>query len=75
MATFSGGVVSSGGGGGGSLSPVAAAVGDNTILVMAKDSAYVGETAPSSPAEGELWFDSSDSKLYIYYGTAWVGVN
>jgi len=76
MATFSGAVSSSGGGGGGgSLSPMVSQVGSNTILVMAKDSAYVGETAPESPAEGDLWFDSADTTLYIYYGTAWVGVN
>lgn len=75
MASFSGGVVSGGGGGGASLSPTVATVGDKTILVMAKDSANVSETAPSSPTEGDLWFDSADAKLYIYYGTAWVGVN
>lgn len=77
MATFFGGSVASGGGGGGggSLSPAIAAIGDKTILVMAKDSATISETAPESPAEGDLWFDSATATLYIYYGTAWVGVN
>lgn len=63
------------GSGGGGAATVVAAVGDNTIIVMNKDSALVSETAPVSPAEGDLWFDSSDTSLYIYYGTAWVGIN
>lgn len=75
MATFSSPATSSSGGGSGGTATAIAAVGDNTILVMSKDSALVSETAPSSPAEGDLWFDSADATLYIYYGTAWVGIN
>lgn len=60
---------------GGGTATAIAAVGDKTIIVMSKDSALVSATAPSSPTEGDLWFDSSDATLYIYYGTAWVGVN
>ena len=34
----------------------------------------VGDTAPSDPKEGDLWYDSKpDSlKLFVYDGTAWV---
>lgn len=32
----------------------------------------VGATAPSSPSEGQLWWDSVGGKLYIRYGTSWV---
>jgi hypothetical protein len=61
--------------GGGGTATAIAAVGDKTIIVMSKDSALVSTTAPSEPTEGDLWFDSSDATLCIYYGTAWVGIN
>lgn len=32
----------------------------------------VSETAPSAPTSGDLWFNSSDAKTYIYYDSAWV---
>lgn len=42
-------------------------------------SVTVSETAPSSPAEGDLWFDPSVLKTFVYYndGTAnqWVQNN
>lgn len=31
-------------------------------------------SAPSSPAEGDLYVNSTDHKLYIYNGTSWVVV-
>ncbi len=30
------------------------------------------DTAPSSPETGQLWWDSSDGTLYIYYDSYWV---
>ena len=42
-------------------------------------SVTVSETAPSSPAEGDLWFDPSVLKTFVYYsdGSAnqWVQSN
>jgi hypothetical protein len=39
----------------------------------------ISETAPSNPAEGDLWFDSSLLELFIYYNdgnsTQWVGIS
>jgi hypothetical protein len=32
----------------------------------------VSDTAPSSPLEGQTWFDSSTSKMYIYYDSSWI---
>lgn len=32
----------------------------------------VSETAPSSPEEGQMWWDSSSANLYIYYDNFWV---
>jgi hypothetical protein len=38
----------------------------------------ISDTAPSSPAAGRLWFDSVNSRLYIYFTDAnssqWVGI-
>jgi len=33
-------------------------------------------TAPSSPSEGQIYFDSTtgDKKLYLYNGSAWVAL-
>jgi len=35
----------------------------------------VSETAPSSPAEGEVWFNSSNTITYIYYDGFWIEAN
>lgn len=32
----------------------------------------ISDTAPSSPIEGSTWFDSSSSKMYIYYDSSWL---
>lgn len=32
----------------------------------------ISDTAPSSPIEGSTWFDSSSSKMYIYYDAQWI---
>lgn len=32
----------------------------------------VSDTAPASPDEGQLWWDSTDGTLYIYYDNFWV---
>ena len=34
----------------------------------------VSNTAPGSPLEGDLWYDSDDADLYIYYDGAFVAV-
>ena len=41
-------------------------------------SVSVSDTAPSSPSAGDLWFDSSKAKMYVYYNDGnsnqWVSV-
>lgn len=37
-------------------------------------SIVVSPTAPSSPAEGDLWFDSSEAATYVYYDSFWVAI-
>jgi hypothetical protein len=32
----------------------------------------VSETAPTEPAEGDLWFNSTNALTYIYYDSFWV---
>lgn len=36
--------------------------------------AAVSDTAPSSPASGELWYESSTGATFVYTGSAWVEV-
>ena len=40
-------------------------------------SVTVSQTAPSNPSNGDLWMDSDDGKLRIYYSadSTWIGVN
>ena len=35
-------------------------------------STTVGLTAPTSPSEGTMWYDTSDSTLYIRTGNVWL---
>jgi microcystin-dependent protein len=38
-------------------------------------SAQVSQTPPSSPAEGDIWFNSSNTITYIYYDGFWIEAN
>ena len=38
-------------------------------------SVTVSDTAPSSPSQGDMWFNSLDLNTYIYYDSAWVGAS
>jgi hypothetical protein len=38
-------------------------------------SVTVSSTAPSSPTEGDLWYDTTDGRTYIYYDAAWIDSN
>ena len=31
-----------------------------------------GSTAPNNPSEGNLWWNTTDGRLYIYYDSSWV---
>lgn len=35
-------------------------------------SVTVSDTAPTTPAEGDLWLNSTNSTLYVYVGTSWI---
>ncbi len=36
---------------------------------------YIGSTAPASPVNGRLWYDTISGRMYIYYSGAWVDAN
>ena len=38
-------------------------------------SVTVSDSAPTSPTEGDMWFDSRYAVLLVYYGTQWVNVS
>jgi hypothetical protein len=38
-------------------------------------SVTVSDTAPSSPSSGDLWFDSSTARFFIYYDSFWIEVS
>ena len=34
----------------------------------------MSDSAPASPADGKLWFNSSTAKTYVYYDSSWVEI-
>jgi anti-sigma-K factor RskA len=50
---------------------------NNKILLTAEEAGStvtVSDTAPASPVEGNIWYNSSIAKLFIYYDNLWVEV-
>ena len=35
----------------------------------------ISETAPEEPGLGDVWFNSTDGRAYIYYDSTWVDLN
>jgi hypothetical protein len=71
-------VVTNGGTFGGSV-----VVGTPTLSTHATTKEYVdaltggmpvGNTAPSSPTNGQLWFDTLTSRVNVYYGSTWITI-
>jgi len=44
---------------------------NNSNIVVAVGAAYVASTAPTAPAEGDLWYDSTNDTLKAFNGTTW----
>jgi hypothetical protein len=40
----------------------------------AGSSVTVSATAPVSPSNGQLWFDTVTSRIYVYYSSAWIAL-
>ena len=34
----------------------------------------VGATAPESPSNGNMWFDTLTERVHVYYGSQWVAI-
>ena len=34
----------------------------------------VSESAPASPSNGSLWFDTVTSRVYVYYSSEWIAL-
>jgi hypothetical protein len=69
-------IVANGGSFGGSV-----VVGTPTLDTHAATKAYVdslasgmvvGSTAPESPSNGDLWFDTLTSRVNVYYSDTWI---
>ncbi len=48
---------------------------DNHVVTKAYADALgptVASTAPSSPSNGKLWFDTVSERLKVYFGSTWV---
>ena len=43
-------------------------IGENFLHLLEN---FSNPSAPSKPISGQLWWDSSNSKLKVYTGTAW----
>ena len=46
---------------------------DNGGSIVILGSAYVDSTAPANPAEGDLWYDTSNNQLKAHNGSTFVG--
>ena len=42
--------------------------------LVASGGVSVGATAPASPSNGNLWFDTLTERIHVYYGSEWVAV-
>lgn len=55
--------------------------GDGSVVSIGGDSGpstHVGNAAPDSPVEGQLWLNTDDGYMYVYYDNAgsptWMSV-
>ena len=48
--------------------------GTQWVNALSGATVTVSETAPASPTEGDLWFESDTAKTFIYYDSQWIEV-
>ena len=47
---------------------------ETKIIGIFEDS-QVSATAPATPQAGDIWLDSANTQLFVYYNNSWIGVN
>ena len=47
---------------------------DYVDSIAGSPSIPVGNTAPASPENGDLWFDSLTERVHVYYSNTWVAI-
>lgn len=48
---------------------------DLNVLFSEAEASNAGTSAPSNTATGKLWYDTTNSKMKFYNGSAWVEVS
>ena len=46
----------------------------NAYVDSASGGLVVSESAPVSPSNGDLWFDTVTSRVYVYYSSVWIAL-
>lgn len=41
-------------------------------IKLDNNATHVGNTPPTDPIEGDMWFSTNNAKLYVYAGNAWI---
>jgi len=41
---------------------------------LGRSTATISTSAPASPSQGQIWFDSTEGGTYVYYGSTWIEV-
>ena len=44
------------------------------LYVDSQAGVFVGDTAPGSPSNGNFWFDTVTSRVYVYYSPTWIAL-
>jgi hypothetical protein len=44
------------------------------VDALVSSSMTVSSTAPSSPTEGQFWFDEVTERVHVYYNSAWIAI-
>ena len=71
-------VVTNGGSFGGAVTVGTPALADHAVTKSYVDALVgntpVGSTAPESPENGDMWFDTLTERLNVYYGGSWLTI-
>jgi hypothetical protein len=46
--------------------------GTGDVTINSVCASYISDTPPATPANNQIWWNSSDGQLYIYYSSQWI---